>query len=103
MDSSADMLLHLPIFTTARCFLACWIQIEHDYVWAGSACSGDCFEELLYLGQFESLIHEKGARKHLLSDSAKKLNRIKSAIRAWVEHVFGCMTMSMGRKLTRKI
>jgi hypothetical protein len=68
-----------------------------------SAHLGECFEELLNLGKFESLIHEKGARNHPLSDAAKKPNRIKSAIRACVEHVFGCMTMSMGRKLTRKV
>jgi IS5 family transposase len=76
---------------------------EHDYVWADSAYSGECFEELLNLGGFESLIHEKGSRNHPLSDAAKELNRIKSAIRACVEHVFGSMTMSMGGKLTRKI
>ena len=35
---------------------------EHDYVWADSAYSGECFEELFSLGGFESLIHEKGAR-----------------------------------------
>jgi IS5 family transposase len=39
---------------------------EHDYVWADSAYSGECFEELLCLGGFESLIHEKGARNHPL-------------------------------------
>lgn len=76
---------------------------EHNYVWADSAYSGECFEELLSLGGFESLIHEKGARNHPLTDDAKELNRIKSAVRACVEHVFGCMTMSMGGKLTRKI
>ena len=76
---------------------------EHDYVWADSAYSGECFEELLSLGGFESLIHEKGARNHPLSDAAKELNGVKSAIRACVEHVFGAMTMSMGGKLTRKI
>ena len=76
---------------------------EHDYVWADSAYSGECFESLLSLGGFESMIHEKGARNHPLSDAAKELNRIKSAIRACVEHVFGSMTMSMGGKLTRKI
>jgi IS5 family transposase len=76
---------------------------EHDYVWADSAYSGQCFEDLLSLGGFESLIHEKGARNNPLSNSAKKLNRFKSAIRACVEHVFGCMTMSMGGKQTRKI
>ncbi|CAK6696139.1 hypothetical protein IFHNHDMJ_01964 [Synechococcus sp. CBW1107] len=76
---------------------------EHDYVWADSAYSDECFEDLLSLGRFESLIHEKGARNHPLSDAAKDLNRVKSAIRACVEHVFGCMTMSMGGMLTRKI
>mgnify|MGYP003335027914 FL=1 len=76
---------------------------EHDCVWADSAYSGECFEDLLNLGGFESLIHEKGARNHPLSGDAKELNRIKSAIRACVEHVFGSMTMSMGGKLTRKI
>ena len=76
---------------------------KHDYVWADSAYSGECFENLLSLGGFESLIHEKGACNHLLSNAAKELNRVKSSIRACVEHVFGCMTMSMGGKLTRKI
>nr|WP_185467456.1 MULTISPECIES: transposase [unclassified Synechococcus] len=38
-----------------------------------------------------------------LSDAARELNRVKSSIRACVEHVFGCMTISMGGKLTRKI
>jgi len=76
---------------------------EHDYVWADSAHSGECFEDLLNLGGFESLLHEKGARNHPLSDAAKGLNRVKSSIRACVEHVFCCLTMSMGGKLTRKI
>jgi IS5 family transposase len=76
---------------------------EHDYVWADSAYSGECFEELLSLGGFESCIHEKGARNHPLSDAAKDRNSIKSAIRACVEHVFGCITTSMGGKFTRKI
>ena len=76
---------------------------EHDYVWADSAYSGECFEDLLSLGGFESLIHEKGARNNPLSEAVKELNRVKSAIRACVEHVFGCMTMSMGGKMTRKI
>lgn len=76
---------------------------EHDYVWADSAYSGECFESLLSLGGFESMIHEKGARNHPRSDVAKEMNRIKSAIRACVEHVFGSMTMSTGGMLMRKI
>ena len=76
---------------------------EHDYVWADSEYSGVSFDNLLNLGGFESLIHEKGACNHPLSDAAKELNRFKCSIRASVEHVFGCMTMSIGGKLTRKI
>ena len=76
---------------------------EHDHVWADSAYSGECFEDLLSLRGFESLIHEKGSRNNPLGEAAKEMNRVKSAIRACVEHVFGCMTMSMGGKLTRKI
>jgi len=76
---------------------------EHDDVWADSAYSGERFEKLLSLGGFESLIHKKGARDKPLSNTAKELNRIKSAIRSRVEHVFGCMTMSMGGKMTRTI
>jgi hypothetical protein len=40
------------------------LENEHDYAWADSAYSGECFEDLLNLGGFESLIHEKDARNH---------------------------------------
>ena len=76
---------------------------QDNYVWADSAYSGQCFEDLLSLGGFESRIHEKGSRNHPLSEAAKERNSVRSAIRACVEHVFGCMTTSMGGKLTRKI
>ena len=47
---------------------------EHtdDYVWADSAYAGECFENLLNLGGFESCIHEKGSRNHPLSDTQPK-------------------------------
>ena len=76
---------------------------EHDFILAGSVYSGECIEALLDLAGFESLIHEKGCRNNPLGDTAKGLNRVKSAIRACVEHVFGCMTMSMGGEIRRKI
>ena len=76
---------------------------EDDYVWADSAYSGECFEDLLSLGSFESLIHEKGARNKSLSEASKELNRIKSAIRVCVEHVFGCMTMSIGGRRPKRL
>ena len=44
---------------------------QDDYVWADSAYSGQCFEDLLSLGGFESRIYEKGSRNHPLSDEAK--------------------------------
>ena len=67
---------------------------QHDFDWADSAYSGKCFEELLSLGGFESLIHEKRARNHPIRDADKELNRIKSAIRGLVclwrhDHVNG--------------
>ena len=65
---------------------------EHDYAWADSAYSGECFADLLSLGGFESRIDEKCARNHPLSDAAKERNSIKSGIRACVAHVFGCVT-----------
>ena len=55
------------------------------------------------LGGFESRIYEKGSLNHPLSEAAKERNSVKSAIHACLEHVFGCMTNSMGGKLTRKI
>ncbi|NDE91540.1 MAG: hypothetical protein EB059_10490 [Alphaproteobacteria bacterium] len=76
---------------------------EDDYVWADSAYSGECYDDFLSLGGFEGLIHEKGACNHPLSDAAQEFNRLQSSIRACVEHVFGCMNMSMGGKLTREI
>lgn len=74
-----------------------------DYVWGDSAYAGACFKALLEAAGFKHCIHEKGSRNHPLSDEAQERNRVKSSIRALVEHVFGCMTTSMGGKLTRKI
>jgi hypothetical protein len=70
---------------------------------ADSANSGESFEDLLSLGVFKSLVHERGASNDLLSGAAKELNLVKSSIRACVEYVFRCMTMSMGREQSRKI
>ncbi len=76
---------------------------EHDGAWADSAYSGQWLENLPYHAGFESLIHEKGTHNHPLSVVAKSLNRVKSSIRACVEHVFRLMITSTGGKLTRKI
>ena len=76
---------------------------NNDYTWADSAYAGVRFEGLRDLGSFESCIHEKGSRYQPLSDAAKERSHIKSAIRACVEAVLGCMTMSMVAKMTRKV
>jgi hypothetical protein len=62
-----------------------------------------CAVKISDLAGFARLIHEKDARNHPLSDAAKELNRFKSSIRACVEHVFGCTTVSMAGKRIRKI
>ena len=62
-------------------------ETTNDYVWADSAHAGECFENLLNHDSFENCIHKKGSRNHPLSDTAKERNRIKSAVRAYVEHV----------------
>ena len=78
---------------------------EHGSVWADSSYAGESFETLLNLGGFETCILEKGSRNQPISGAAKQRNRVKSAIRACIEHVFGCMTMStwVARYLERLI
>jgi IS5 family transposase len=78
--------------------LPCLLDLEYedDYVWADSAYTGKCLEDVLGLAGFESLIHEKGIRNHPLGNEYKQLIRVKSGIRSCVEHVFGGTTMSMG-------
>jgi IS5 family transposase len=74
-----------------------------DIVWGDSAFAGMKFAELLELGGFESNIHEKGSRHHPLCEEAKERNKVRSKIRAKVEHAFGGMVTWMKGKLTRRI
>jgi len=76
---------------------------EHDHEWEDSAYSGATFQDLLNLADFKSVIYEKCACNYPLSDAARDLNRINSAIRACVENVFGRMIISMSGKLIRTI
>lgn len=88
MTTSVDTPIQLPIFMTDRCYLPCVIRKnKHNQEWAGSAYSGECLVELLSLGGFKSVDHEKGMHNHPLSVATKELNRVKSAIWAYVEHV----------------
>lgn len=74
-----------------------------DFVWADSGYSGEKFEELLELAGFESCIHEKGTRNHPLGELAKERNKLRSKVRARVEHVFAGLTTCMRGKLSRRI
>lgn len=47
-----------------------------DYVWADSAYAGECFEDLLNLGGFESCIHEKGSRNNPHIEATTERKRI---------------------------
>jgi len=71
-------------------------------IYADSAYRSKDQEESLSDNGFESQIHEKGARNHPLTDEQKASNRIKSKIRARVEHVFGAQH-AMGGHIVRTI
>jgi len=71
-------------------------------IYADSAYRSKDQEESLAGNGFESQIHEKGARNRPLTDEQKASNRIKSKIRARVEHVFGAQH-AMGGHIVRTI
>lgn len=62
---------------------------------ADSAYTGEVIEGQLAKKEIRSQIHEKGYRKHPLSEEQKKTNREKSRIRVRIEHIFGFVTNSM--------
>lgn len=72
-------------------------------VWADSAYRSEETEQWLGEVGFKSQIHYKGQRSKPLSAYKKRLNRLRSTIRARVEHVFGFQHNSMGGKLIRTI
>ena len=66
---------------------------------ADSAYRSKDIETFLGSINCESFVHEKGYRDNPLTEEQKKSNKIKSKIRARVEHVFGFMTNSMNNAL----
>lgn len=97
MFSSVDLLEFLQICTTVRRFCACLIQKIN------MTMSGQTRRIQLSAFRICWVSQEKGTRNHPLGGESKQLKRVTSAIRTCVEHVFCCMTMSMGGKLTRKM
>jgi transposase, IS5 family len=76
---------------------------EGDQFWADSAYRSAAIEAVLELIGFESQVNERGSRNHPLTELQQQMNRVKSQIRAKMEHVFGGWVMQMGGKLVRSI
>jgi IS5 family transposase len=68
---------------------------HHDF-FADSAYSSEQIAILLRKKNIRNRIHEKGYSNTPLTEAQLERNRKKSKIRARVEHVFACMTNSMG-------
>ena len=64
-------------------------------VWADSAYRSQKHEEMLNNQGFKSCIIEKGYRGQPLTTEQKANNKLKSKVRARIEHVFGSMCNSM--------
>ncbi len=71
-------------------------------VYADSAYRSKEHEEELAADNLPSQICEKGTRGHPLTDAQKETNRVKSKVRARVEHVFGAQAQ-MGGHIVRTI
>lgn len=65
-------------------------------VWADSAYRSEAQEQRLSEAAMVSQIHERAYRNSPLSDAQKRTNRVKSRVRARVEHVYGHMNTAMG-------
>jgi IS5 family transposase len=72
-------------------------------VHADSAYRSAQIETMLADKQLTSQIHERAYTGKLLTDEQTKNNKVKSKIRARVEHVFGHMQTAMGGMLIRSI
>lgn len=57
-------------------------------LYADSAYSGESSAKIVSRYNITNYIHEKGVRGHPLSPAQQKLNRLKSALRCRVEHVY---------------
>jgi len=67
----------------------------HHDLFGDSAYSSEDIDKKLKRRKIRNRIHEKGYRNHPLTDDQKKRNRMKSKIRARIEHVFGFMENTM--------
>jgi IS5 family transposase len=70
-------------------------------VYADSAYRSGKIENELSDKNMTSMIHEKGYRNKPLTKAQQKRNKMKSKVRARIEHIFGFMTNSMNRMYIR--
>jgi IS5 family transposase len=64
-------------------------------LFADSAYTGQSCEKVIAEAEMINGVNEKGYRGHPLTDEQKENNRLKSKVRARVEHIFGFMENSM--------
>jgi len=68
---------------------------RNEDFYADSAYSGEPQEKIIAGKEMINKVCEKGKRNNPLTDIQKANNRVKSKVRARVEHIFGFMEMSM--------
>jgi IS5 family transposase len=76
---------------------------EDRKVWGDSAYRNAEAEAMLVEKNLISEIHERSYRNRPLTDLQKSANRLKSKVRARVEHVYGHMETSMGGMMIHTI
>ena len=72
-------------------------------VWADSAYRSQEIEKMLAERGLKSRIHRRAYRNRELSEAQKAANKIRSKVRARVEHVFGDQKNGMGAEIVRVI
>jgi transposase, IS5 family len=68
----------------------------YEDLYADSAYTGEDLHKKLKDKKMALQIHEKGYKNNPLTEAQKAANKVKSSVRARVEHVFGFMENSMG-------
>jgi transposase, IS5 family len=72
-------------------------------LWADSAYLSEVIRALLFIKRIEANINERAYKNKPLTEEQKANNRIRSKIRARVEHVFGFITNSLKASMIRTI
>lgn len=79
------------------------VSDAHHELYADSAYSGAPIKNILKENNIRNKIHEKGYRSSPLTEKQKERNKMKSKIRARIEHVFGCIVNSFQGNFIRTI